>query len=133
MVFTWALVKTVTWGEIDIIKWIVQTGGVFLMLINYKHAGLEPSEMEPAAPAGFMRVLPQEFKLFQMRRVYYAQRLFHHMQSFTRFKAKPTQRKPQQTKSNPKLTQTKPHKTQTKHKANQTKHEAIAKHLFGSR
>ena len=76
MVFTWMLVKTVTWGEIDTIKWIVETGGVFPMLIIYKHAGLGPSGKEHAAPAGLMRLLPQEFKSFQIGRVYYAQRLF---------------------------------------------------------
>ena len=80
MVFIWVLVKTVTSGEIDIIKWSVQTGGVFPMLIICKHAGRGPAGKEPVAPAGFMRMLPQEFKLFQMGRVYYAQSLLQRFQ-----------------------------------------------------
>ena len=75
MVFIWEHVKTVTSREMDIIKCSVQTGGVFPMLIICKHAGLGPAGKEPVAPAGFMRMLPQEFKLFRMGRVYYAQGL----------------------------------------------------------
>ena len=80
MVFIWLLVKTVTSGEIDIIKWSVQTGGVFPMLIICKHAGLGPAGKEPVAPARFVRMLPQEFKLFQIGRVYYAQGLLQRSQ-----------------------------------------------------
>ena len=80
MVFIRVLVKTVTSGEIDIIKWSVQTGGVFPMLIICKHAGLGPAGKEPVAPAGLTRMLPQEFKLFQIGRVYYAQGLLQRSQ-----------------------------------------------------
>ena len=72
MVFTRVLVKTVTWAEIDIIKWNVQSGGVSPTPTLWKHAGLGPAGKEHAAPAGIMRMLSQEFKLFQMARDYYS-------------------------------------------------------------